>query len=168
LAVEPLNISLLNPAPTFPFSALSFAHASILSLRMLLQFVLYGGVMGGMMTNAFLLFGVMSLLMLIVPILGTHNQMQKQKDRALQEIDAELITLTQPIFTPGRVPAKTLEELSKPMESLLGLRKRIATLWTWPVSNSVQAVQALVLSSLPVWLPLIKNYIWPIIQKLMS
>lgn len=168
LAVEPLKINLLNPAPTFPFSSLSFAYASILSLRMLLQFVLYGSVMGGMMANAFLGFGLMSVLMLVVPILGTHNQMQKQKDRALQEIDNELIALTQPIFTPGSTNMKTLEEMSRPMESLLGLRKRIATLWTWPVSNSLQAAQALVLSSLPVWLPLIKNYIWPIVQKLMS
>lgn len=167
MAVQPLNINLLNPRPTFPFGTLSFAYASLLSLRILVRFVLFGSAFG-MMANAFIVFGVMSLLMLIVPILGTHSQMEKEKDRALAEIDIELMEVTKPIFAPGAQPVSGLTQISGPMESLIALRKRVSSLWTWPVSSSISAIRAIVLSSLPVWLPFIKNYLWPILQSLMK
>ncbi|HQW35772.1 MAG TPA: hypothetical protein PLW39_06045 [Thermoflexales bacterium] len=167
MAVQPLNINLLNPRPTFPFGILSFAYASLLSVRMLVRFVLFGSA-SGMMANAFMVFGVMSLLMLIVPILGAHNQMEKEKDRALAEIDNELMEVTKPILAPGIESRTELSKIAAPMESLISLRKRIASLWTWPVSSSLSAIRAILLSSLPVWLPFIKNYIWPILQALMS
>ena len=167
MTAQPLNVNLLNPRPTYPFGILSFAYASLLSLRMLVRFVLFGSAQG-MMANAFVVFGVMSVLMLIVPILGAHNQMEKEKQRALAEIDNELMEITKPILAPGSQGATELSKLVAPMESLINLRKRIASLWTWPVSSSVSALRAVLLSSLPVWLPFVKNYILPIAQSLLG
>ncbi|MBX7214092.1 MAG: hypothetical protein K1X39_08795 [Thermoflexales bacterium] len=168
LAVRPLAISLLNPAPVYPFGTLSFSYASLLSLRILARLVLFGSIQGTMMGSAFTLFGVMSLLMLIVPILGTHNQMLVAKTRALLEIDKELVSLTKPIFAPDALPISNLAAMTAPVEQLLTLRNRVNGLWTWPVSSSLKAAQALVFSLLPAWLPLIKNYVWPVLQTLLG
>ena len=163
LSSQKLNINLFDAREVYPFGDLSFAYASIISVRMLLQMAFFGMVHGGLMAVMFSLASASSLLALILPIWSVHTQMVQAKIKVLRLLDAEMHTLTRPLFTEAEQPRVQLSNFASQVQALGSMRDRVAARWTWPVPDSVTAVQAIALSGAPTILSMAKGYIAPLL-----
>lgn len=160
LASQKLDINLFDPRAVYPFGELSFAYASVISVRMLLQILLLGSAIGGVMAAIFSLAAVASLLALILPIWPVHLQMVRAQIGVLLKLDGELNALTRHLF----LDAHDTEDVSYSAAQVMAIgamRDRIYARWTWPVPDSVTAVQAVALSASPTLLSTAKSYLLP-------
>lgn len=166
LSSQPLDINLFDARAVYPFGDLSFAYAAVISVRMVLQLLLIGEVQGGGMLAVFSLASVASFLALILPIWSVHVQMLQAKIKLLHRLDAELHQLTRPIFAdlnPNPTRNVKLAEYAAQVQAIGSMRDRIATRWTWPVPDSVTAVQAIAISGAPTLLTVAKTYLGPLL-----
>ena len=162
LSSQPLDINLFDARAVYPFGDLSFAYAAVISVRMVLQLLLIGEVQGGGMVAVFSLASVASFLALILPIWSVHVQMLQAKIKLLHRLDAELHQLTRPIFADTSRNVK-LAEYAAQVQAIGSMRDRIAARWTWPVPDSVTAVQAIAISGAPTLLTVAKTYLGPLL-----
>jgi hypothetical protein len=162
LSSQPLDVNLFDPRAVYPFGNLSFAYAAVISIRMVLQFLLFGIVQGGGMAVIFSIASVASLLALILPIWAVHAQMLKAKIGLLERLDGELNAQTRRFVTGERAP-EVLAQTAAAVQSLGAMRDRIAARWTWPVPDSITAVQAVAISGAPTLLSVAKTYLSPLL-----
>ena len=159
LSSQTLAVNLFDPRGLYPFGNLSFAYASVISIRMLMQILLFGDVQG-VMRAIFTLAAGASLLALILPIWSVHTQMVRAKIEVLLKLDGELNTLTQHLFKGSRNTEDISHSASQVM-AIGAMRDRIAARSTWPVPDSVTAIQAVALSASPTLLSAAKSYVLP-------
>jgi hypothetical protein len=163
LSSNPLDINLFDAQAVYPFGQLSFAYAAVISIRMVLRIVFFGVVENGGMAAVFTLASVASLIALIVPIWSVHSQMAAAKIKILQRLDAEMNAVTQPLIKNTNAVQPQLAAFATQIQALGAMRDRIAGTWTWPVPNSITAVQALLVSGAPALLSASKSYIGPLL-----
>jgi hypothetical protein len=162
LSNQPLEINLFDPRGLYAFGNLSFAYASVISVRMLLQILFFGFIQGSGMAVIFSIASVASLLALILPIWAVHAQMLKAKIDLLERLDGELNAQTRR-FVGGEREPELLAQTAAAVQSLGAMRDRIAARWTWPVPDSVTAVQAVAISGAPTLLSVAKSYLAPLL-----
>ncbi len=158
-----LDINLFDARAVYPFGELSFAYAAVISVRMLLQIILFGFVQGGGMAVIFTIASIASLLALILPIWSVHVQMLRAQIKVLRLLDTELHKLTRPMFAENTPTSVGLSNFASQVQALGSMRDRIAARWTWPVPDSVTAVQAVAVSGAPALLSVAKSYIGPLL-----
>ena len=103
-----------------------------------------------------------SLLALVLPIWSVHVQMVQAKIAVLLKLDTELNALTQNLLQGVRNTADVSNSAAQVM-AIGAMRDRIAARWTWPVPDSVTAVQAVALSASPTLLSAAKTYLGPML-----
>jgi hypothetical protein len=101
-------------------------------------------------------------LALILPIWAVHAQMLKAKIGLLERLDGELNAQTRRFVTGERAP-EVLAQTAAAVQSLGAMRDRIAARWTWPVPDSITAVQAVAISGAPTLLSVAKTYLSPLL-----
>jgi hypothetical protein len=151
-------INLFDLRGVYPFGEISFAYASVVSVRMTLQ-ILTGGQIVGLIVAIFSVAAIASLLALILPIWPVHRQMLAEKISALDRLDQELHTLTHGLF--GARDTADVSRSAAQVMAIGAMRDRVAARWTWPVPDSITAVQVIALSSAPTLLTTAKTYLLP-------
>ena len=165
LSHQPLEINLYDTHSLYPFGQLSFAYAAIISVRMLIQIATTGFV-EGVMAVIFIISSVASLLALVLPIWSVHRQLRSEKQQMLQQLAAQMNQVTRSLFAQQLDKPEHLQSVATSLQTIGSIHERIANIWTWPVPNSITAIQVLLLSTAPTLLNLLKTYILPMVNSL--
>lgn len=165
LSHQPLEINLFDTRPLYPFGQLSFAYAAIISVRMLIQ-IATSGFVEGPMAVIFTISSIASLLALLLPIWSVHRQLLTEKLTLLQPLNEEMNRIARTLLDHAADEHQHLEIVARSMQTIHTIREQIANVWSWPVPNSVTAIQVLLLSTAPTLLNLLKTYILPLINTL--
>ena len=165
LSHQPLEINLYDTHSLYPFGQLSFAYAAIISVRMLIQIATTGFV-EGVMAVIFTISSVASLLALVLPIWSVHRQLRSEKQQMLQQLAAQMNQVTRSLFAQQLDKPEHLQSVAASLQTIGSIHERIANIWTWPVPNSITAIQVLLLSTAPTLLNLLKTYILPMVNSL--
>ena len=165
LAKQPLAINIFDPDELLPFGRLGLVQSLALVGVLVIPWVIVGPPSSG----GWLVIGlsVLSLLALVVPLWGVHQQIVRARERVLANLSAEFIEVQQALLAAGDKDTEALRLLSQRTEVLLQLRKQVTGGPTWPFRNASAVWRAGLATASPVIFfilnQVIQTYFFPIL-----
>jgi hypothetical protein len=147
LAREPLVINVYDPANLVPFGRLSLIQSLPIVGIILVPLVLLGPPTQAGYLVIFL--SVVSFFTLFVPLWGVHEQIDQAKDRTMDEIYRQLLSIQQPLLDGTPLEAASVAEMAHRAATLSKLRELIQQSPNWPFKDTAAVARAIVAVTSP-------------------
>jgi hypothetical protein len=166
LARQPLTVNVLDNENLLPFGRLSLRHSLTVAATILL-FVIPLGAPGDLVEYSVVaLASLASLSALVIPLMGVHSQLEKERTKVATRINCQLAECQSRLMSTGDLTHQDLAELSDRADKLVGLRAIIHKSPTWPFRNLSSVVRVVLAAMSPLLYfilnEMIRTYILPI------
>ena len=149
LSRESLNINVFDTVNVLPFGnialAVALAPAGIIAI-LLIGLGAPSSVIGW---TALVLATVASVLALLLPLRGIHDQMYAAKDQALEMLNTRITDIYDEVAAAPLTQPDRVTRISQVAGAILPLRKTVQEMTTWPFRDTVALARALLIASAP-------------------
>ena len=148
LSREPLIVDVFNTSNLLPFGQIALVVASA-PAGVIVILLLGFGQPGSWYGWAILLLAtVASLLALLLPLHGTHQQMAQAKQAVAADLDRRISHVYEEL-TDTALGTARMTKLNEATNTLVPLRKTVAEMTTWPFRSTVAFGRAVLVASAP-------------------
>ena len=169
LARSPLEVNVFDPTNLLPFGRLALIHSLSPAGVILILIISLGRPTGALDYMVILLASLASLMALVIPLLGVHEQMDEAKDKALVRIHEEFKGLYKVLLDGPHLETKEIGDLTNRTGTLVNLRKLIQESPTWPFRDAATTMRALVAAMSPLiyflLIEITRIYVLPLLNR---
>jgi hypothetical protein len=166
LAKRPLVINVFDPVGLLPLGRLGLVQSLGFVGVFLIPLIIIGPPSrqgGGWLVIGLSLLGVLAIF---VPLWGVHQQIVKARDRILESINDDLLSIQRVLLQSGSQETEQLRSLSQRSEVLFQFRKQVLGGPSWPFRSSGAVWRAIIAASSPLAYfflnHLLQTYVFPI------
>ncbi|MCC7354349.1 MAG: hypothetical protein IT330_11385 [Anaerolineae bacterium] len=169
LARCPLEVNVFDPTNLLPFGRLALIHSLPPAGVVLILIIALGRPTGALDYMVILLATLASLMALVIPLLGVHEQMDEAKDKALVKIHEEFKGLYKAFFDSPHLETKEIGDITNRTGTLVNLRRLIQEAPSWPFRDAATTVRAVVAATSPLiyflLIEITRLYVLPLLNR---
>jgi hypothetical protein len=149
LGREPLRINVFDTSDLLPFGNLALFITLAPAVAII---ILWAGLGTPQAIGGWVILGIASaftLLALLLPLQGIHNQMADAKEKALMGLNQRIADLYDELSGPLPTDANDASRIGGATTALIPMRKTVQEMTTWPFRSAVTFGRAVIIALAP-------------------
>jgi hypothetical protein len=168
LSHKPLAMNVFDPTNLLPFGQMAVVHSLTAAGIILILLIGLGSPTELIDWLVIILASAASMLALIIPLLGVHNQMKENKTQMLLRMHEELVRLNTSLLSKKEYEPTEMSALNNRVSALVSLRKTAIEAPNWPFQNTVTTSRAVLVATSPliyfIITEIIRAYLSPVLK----
>ena len=159
LSREPLEINVFDTTNVLPLGNIALATALAPAGLVVILLFGFGRPSSPISWTLLVLVTLASLVALLLPLRGIHRQMDAAKEKALSELNAGLARSFEEANVQPAPTGAAAADLSGRVGTLVGLRKTVGEMTTWPFRDTIAFGRAVLIALAPIIYAVINSLI---------